>query len=167
MMKTMTRSVTKALTLGLLSTMALSSGAKAATLAAQPLKCGGFVSLDSNGSQVILSVKKVGASTCQSLEIQSENIRGALNKDLSQMQIRNLGRQLVLVVDSEVVILTVDASVVAAERSNEIEAQRLKIEQDRAAREKARQNAEAAGAAIAVGAAGAAVTVEAVNSIER
>jgi hypothetical protein len=133
----------------------------AATISAQPLKCGGFVSLDSDGSKIFLTVKKVAQSTCQTVEVDSQHIRGPIRGGGTQFPVKNLGSQLVVIVDNEVVVLNTTMS------STDIEQQRLQIEKQRNARERSKANAEVAAdsvdAAIAVGEVG----TDAVNSIER
>src|SRR5690349_5735307 len=78
---------------------------QAATLAAQPLKCGGFVSLDSTETQMVLSVKKVGKSSCQSVDVQSLNVRGPLRSELTRIPVKNFSGVLVVIVNEEVVVL--------------------------------------------------------------
>ncbi len=133
----------------------------AGTLAAQALKCGGLISLDTYQYSVVLTVKKVGNSTCEKLEVGSENMSRLLRQDVTSFVLtKELGNQLAAIVNDEVVVLTI-ANLSTSSHLIEIERQRLALEKQAAARRRAMDNAQAAATgAVIVGATGAAVADE-------
>lgn len=160
--------------------------ANAGTLAAQSLKCKGVASLDAYKDNrtgqpaYFVTITTLEGSSCRKFQIPLENQivskkqvnakdstasgEYPVQQGRTQVQITNLGNQLVVIVDNEPVILNNPNAITP---TDEIARKRLAVEQQRAADAKAVRDAGNAVAATEIGVAVGGAAVEAVGSLER
>ena len=161
-----------------LSLVLATSISQAGTIAAQSLKCGGLITVERMSQTTELHIRRVGASTCEFVEVDALNIRERISGDLTRIQLRerDLGSHLTAIIDKkEVVILKLESDTKSTQNSEgsvngslvEIERQRLAIEQQRLDHQRSVENTKTAIVVGTVGAAAGAAVIEGVGSTER